>query len=150
MKRLNTPAWLLRGISSIPGELRLSSGKLSFVCLGTGSAWPFQLRKLGRALGQESLAQSLEKGKPFQLFLWPADQVQATLPWYYFGGGIKLQHQGVQLRFSFGRPSTGSHNIAAAAAELKEIGTMRNRGKLWAKALSCDASGKFDIDRGHR
>ena len=142
MKRLSTPAWLLRGISSVPGELRLSAGMLSFTCSGTGSAWPFQLRKLGKQLGQESFAQALEGGKPFQLFQWPADQVLAEMPWYYFGGGIKLQHHGVQLRFSFGRPSSGSSNIAVAAAELNQLGAMRSRGKLWAKVLAAATSGK--------
>lgn len=140
MTRLRTDAWLLRGISSIPGELRLSNGTLSFTSSRFGSAWPFQLRKLGQLLDQPSLAKSLEEGKPLQLFQWRADQVQSTVPWYYFGGGIKLRHQGVQLRFSFGRPTSGGHNLATAAADLKELGTMRSRGKLWSKALATAAS----------
>lgn len=137
--RLRTDAWLLRGISSIPGELHLASGTLSFACTGTGSAWPFQLRKLGRDTREPSLASVLEEGRPFQLFQWPADRVQATLPWYYFGGGIKLQYQGVQLRFSFGRPASSTHGLAAAADELREVSTMRSRGKLWASALAAAA-----------
>jgi hypothetical protein len=87
-------------------------------------------------MSRPSLAKALEEGNPFQLFQWPANQVQATLPWYYFGGGIKLRHQGIQLRFSFGRPASSSHGIAAAASELKEVGVMRSRGKLWSKALA--------------
>jgi hypothetical protein len=140
MTRLRTDAWLLRGISSIPGELRLASGKLSFTSSEFGSAWPFQLRKLGQLLDQPSLAKSLEEGKTFQLFQWHVDQVQSTVPWYYFGGGIKLRHQGIQLRFSFGRPTSGGHNLAAAASDLKEFGVMRSRGKLWSKALATAAS----------
>lgn len=140
MTRLRTDAWLLRGISSIPGELRLSAGTLTFTCSGTGSAWPFQLRALGRVMGRPSLAESLEDGQPFQLFRWPVDQVHAAVPWYYFGGGIKLRHQGIRLRFSFGRPASNGRNLAAAAAELREVGDMRRRGRLWQQALSSAAS----------
>ena len=140
MTRLRTDAWLLRGISSIPGELRLAGGKLSFTCSAFGSAWPFQLRKLGQLFDQPSLAKSLEEGKQFQLFQWCVEQVQSTVPWYYFGGGIKLRHQGIELRFSFGRPTSGGHNLAAAASDLKELGAMRGRGKLWSKALATAAS----------
>lgn len=144
MIRLRTDAWLLRGISSIPGELRLANGKLSFTCSAFGSAWPFQLRKLGQLLDQPSLAKALEDGKTLQLFQWPVEQVQPTVPWYYFGGGIKLRHQGIQLRFSFGRPSSGGHSLAAAASDLKELGVMRSRGKRWAKALATAASRTSD------
>lgn len=140
MSRLRTDAWLLRGVSSIPGELRLAAGTVSFTCSGTGSAWPFQLRRLGRALAQPTLAESLEAGRAFQLFRWPVAQVHATVPWYYFGGGIRLRHQGIELRFSFGRPASGSRSLAAAAAELEEVRSMRSRGRLWAKALAASAS----------
>jgi hypothetical protein len=136
MSRLRTEAWLLRGISTLPGELRLNAGKLSFISSGTGSTWPFQLRRLGALLNQPALAKAVEEGRPFQLFEWSAHQVQVSTPWYYFGGGIKLKHQATELRFSFGRPASGSHGLAGAAAELQEVGAMRSRGKLWAKALS--------------
>ncbi len=129
MTRLRTDAWLLRGISSIPGELRLATGKLSFTSSAYGSAWPFQLRKLGQLLAQPSLAKALEEGKTFQFFQWQAEQVQSSVPWYYFGGGIKLRHQGIHLRFSFGRPTSGGHNLATAVSDLKKLGTMRSRGQ---------------------
>ncbi len=140
MTRLRTDAWLLRGISSIPGELRLANGKVSFTSSAYGSAWPFQLRKLGQLLDQPSLAMALEEGKTFQFFQWQAEQVQSSVPWYYFGGGIKVRHQGILLRFSFGRPTSGGHNLATAVSDLKELGAMRSRGKLWAKALATAAS----------
>jgi hypothetical protein len=140
MTRLRTDAWLLRGISSIPGELKLANGKLTFTCSAFGSAWPFQLRKLGQLLDQPLLAKALEEGKTFQLFQWRVEHVQSTVPWYYFGGGIKLQHQGTHLRFSFGRPTSGGHNLASAAADFKELGAMRSRGKLWSRALATAAS----------
>jgi hypothetical protein len=60
MSRLRTDAWLLRGVSSIPGELRLAAGTSSFTSSGTGSAWPLQRRRLGRALAQPTLAESAE------------------------------------------------------------------------------------------
>jgi hypothetical protein len=140
MNRLRTEAWLLRGISALPGELRLNSGKLSFIISGTGSAWPFQLRKLGALLNQPALAKAVEEGRSFQLFEWDAHQVQVSTPWYYFGGGIKLKHYATRLRFSFGRPASNSRGLAGAAAELKEVGVMRSRGKLWAKALANDTA----------
>ncbi len=140
MTRVRTDAWLLRGISSIPGELRLANGKLSFTSSAYGSAWPFQLRRLGQLLDQPSLAKALEEGKTFQFFQWQAEQVQSSVPWYYFGGGIKVRHQGILLRFSFGRPTSGGHNLATAVSDLKELGAMRSRGKLWAKALASAAS----------
>jgi hypothetical protein len=58
------------------------------------------------------------------------------VPWYYFGGGIKLSYKGTDLRFSFGRPASSSRTLANAAAELNELGAMRKRGRLWAQALA--------------
>lgn len=136
MDRLHTDAWLLRGISSIPGELHLASGTLSFTCTGAGSAWPFQLRKLGRVIRSPELTTALEAGTPFELFRWPASTVAATQPWYYFGGGIVLRHDGITLRFSFGRPATHGDGVAAAADELHQVRAMRRRGALWVSALA--------------
>ncbi len=134
--RLQTEAWLLRGISSIPGQLRLRSGSLSFTCTGTGTAWPFQFRKLGREFGQPNFAESVLADEPFELFRWMATDVHAHAPWYYFSGGIKLSHQGRQLRFSFGRPTTGRRGLANAAADWKEAKRMRGRGRLWLDVLT--------------
>lgn len=136
MDRLTSDAWLLRGISSIPGELRLAAGVLSFTCAGTGSAWSFQLRKLGHVVRQPQLANTLEAGQRVEVFRWPANAITATQPWYYFGGGIVLRHQGITLRFSFGEPASSSDGIAAATAELREVRTMRQRGALWVKVLA--------------
>ncbi len=77
---LRTDAWLLRGMSSIPGELRLSAGTLSFVCSGTGSAWPFRLRKLARALRDPSLVNVLQEGPPAPLFQWPGAMNTRLMP----------------------------------------------------------------------
>lgn len=136
MTQLDTDAWLLRGISSIPGELRLAAGVLSFTCTGAGSAWPSQLRKLGRAVHQPQLAAALESQTRLELFRWPVDGIVATVPWYYFGGGIVLRHQGITLRFSFGRPASSGDGISDASAEFHEVGVMRRRGKIWMDALA--------------
>jgi len=136
MTTLRTEAWLLRGISSIPGELSLKAGTLSFKANGTGSAWPWQLRKLAVLLGKPELAESIDAGMPGVLFEWPVAEVRIATPWYYFGGGIKLRNQGVALRLSFGRPAANSHTLGDAAVELNEVTAMRTRGNLWVQAIA--------------
>jgi hypothetical protein len=135
MTTLRTEAWLLRGISSVLGELRLKANTLSFKASETGSAWPWQLRKLAVLLNSPGLAECVEEGKPVVLFEWPVSEVDVATPWYYFGGGITLRHQGVALRLSFGRPATNSHTLGDAAVELNEVTAMRARGKLWVQAI---------------
>lgn len=142
MTTLRTEAWLLRGISSVPGALRLKGGMLSFVASGTGSAWPWQLRKLAVLLGKPGLAESIDAGKPVVLFEWPVAEVDVATPWYYFGGGIKLRHGGVALRLSFGRPAASSHTLGDAAVELNEVTAMRARGSLWVQAIAKAKSNK--------
>ncbi|HMN78451.1 MAG TPA: hypothetical protein PKA20_00855 [Burkholderiaceae bacterium] len=143
MQSLRTEAWLLRGISSIPGELVLRGGVLSFSARSTGSAWPWQLRKLERSLGAPGFAGALEKGYRRTLFQWPVRSVRFWVPWYYFGGGIKVSRDGLVLRLSFGRPAnTRASNLASAFANLKEVAVMRRRGKLWLAALESAAGGK--------
>lgn len=132
---MSTPAWLLRGINSLPGELRLRSSTLSFVAFGPGSAWPAQLRRLATQLGRPDAAQALDGGRPVELFAWPVHEVNVSRPWYYFGGGLKLRRQGTDVRVSFGRPAGGSRDPRQALTELREVGAMRARGKLWAATL---------------
>ena len=50
-KLIRTEAWLLRGISSLPGMLELADGNLSFTAFGSGNFWGFQLRKLEQETG---------------------------------------------------------------------------------------------------
>ena len=104
MSDLHTDAWLLRGISSIPGELSLRSEVLSFTASGPGSAWPFQLRKLGELFQQPALQTELNAGLTIPLFAWPVREISASMPWYYFSGGITLQRRGVRVRLGFGLP----------------------------------------------
>jgi hypothetical protein len=134
--RLRTDAWLLRGISSIPGELVLQGGHLMFLSRGTGSAWPWQFAKLERLLQVSGHAKAVEAGNPFQWFKWPVSEVQAVVPWYYFGGGIQLARNGRRLRFSFGSPANTGANLATAVENLRQVGTMRSRGRLWANAIA--------------
>lgn len=133
---LCTPAWLLRGISSIPGELRLSSQTVSFIASGSGSAWPGQLRTLASLLGRHPFGDALDEGGSVELFAWPVREVAVAQPWYYFGGGLRLRHRGVGLRIGFGRPAGGARSPGQALADFREVAAVRARGKLWAAALT--------------
>jgi hypothetical protein len=135
MNRLRTEAWLLRGISSIPGELVLEGGALKFIARGTGSAWPWQIAKIERALQLSGYASAAKDGKPFALFEWPVSEVDAVVPWYYFGGGIVLARNGRRLRFSFGSPASTNQSLASAFENIRKVGAMRSRGKLWSAAI---------------
>ena len=135
MKAFRTEAWLLCGISSVPGELVLKSGVLSFVASDTGSAWPSQLRKLERRLGAPGLAAALSESASFTLFRWPVETVMHRTPWYYFGGGIKITGSSCTLAFSFGRPGNESGD-----GDISSIGVMREHGKQWREALNEAAS----------
>lgn len=150
-QNLRSEAWLLRGISSIPGELILSRGTVIFVASGTGSAWPWQLRKLENALRMPGLASSIDRDAGGALFHWPAKAVQAWAPWYYFKGGIKLRHGGVVLSFSFGHPAnmdTGADpleilGLVELRTQWRAVQGMREHGKRWLAALE---GGRKDIE----
>ena len=142
--RLRTESWLLRGISSIPGELVLNAQSLSFIATNTGSAWPWQLRKLERLLGSKGIARAIDDGTRTTAFEWPVREVRAWCPWYYFGGGIKLQHEAVVLRFSFGapgnmqlrpRPRDSVAVLQQVSDTIEEVRSMRSVGALWQAAL---------------
>jgi hypothetical protein len=136
MSTLRTDAWLLRGISSIPGELSLRGGSLTFTAFNTGSAWPWQLRKLERAVSVPGIAVKIDAGERTNVFRWPVAEVHSDCPWYYFGGGLRLRRGGVLLKFSFGRPAnTRSNTLADLGDNLAELATMRKRGKMWHAAL---------------
>lgn len=136
MPSLRTNAWLLRGLSSLPGTLMLQGAHVSFEATGTGSAWPRQLRALERELSVPGLADALAGGKSCRLFRWPTSTVRVWVPWYYFGGGIKIAHESSVLRISFGRPvDLGGRNIGAVADQWREIQRMRAQGREWVSAL---------------
>ena len=131
---LRSAAWLLRGISSIPGHLALTPGRLAFRASGPGTAWPWQLRKLEAQLRTPSLAARIDAGDAV-LFDAPLTEVSATFPWYSFLGGLTIAYRDASLRFSFGRPPNSPDARRGAAAMLDEIASMRSVGKAWSVAL---------------
>ena len=131
---LSSPAWLLRGISSIPGELRLSGSRISFIAHGVGSAWDWQLRKLERLAGNPGFAKSLKDGSTALLFNESLTDIHVRSPWYYFSGGLVLQIRGEPYRLSFGKPASSSNDDD----ELATLSTMRQAGKKWLHALTSE------------
>jgi hypothetical protein len=157
MMKMRSEAWLLRGISSLPGELRLKNGVLLFETnCGVGTMWPWQLRKLERVLAAPGFAATVEDGKDAIAFRWPVAEIEAWCPWIYFGGGIKLRRGNVTLRFSFGRPANTQPNLGSsgsplalpqAVENLSEIGVMRKRGAAWKAALADASAAAADPER---
>ena len=145
MADLHSEAWLMRGVSSIPGELRLGSPTLSFTATGIGSAWPFQLRKLAAQLHRPIPVEALELGQPVQLFAWPVRELVPSAPWFYFGGGINLRRGHLKLRIGFGKPVGVIGDPGGALTGLRGLGAMRELGALWASALA-EASQKGSRD----
>jgi hypothetical protein len=144
---LTSEAWILRGLSSIPGELMLRGGRLSFTAWGTGSAWPWQLRKLGAEVGSSRFSARIESGDRAQLFDWPLEDTRWWFPWHYFGGGMKIRRGDAQLRLSFGMPANmrlpvripglpTPGSLLHVPGMLKDAGAMRGLGARWRDALS--------------
>lgn len=132
---MHSDAWLLRGVSSIPGRLLLEHGHIRFVVSSSGTAWPWQLRKLARQLATTWPGDGDGRARDAELFRWPLDGVRAWAPRYYFSGGIRLAHAGRVLRFSFGRPV----DAEARGEELdvyREVDRMRATGLQWRATLS--------------
>ena len=134
-QRLVTRAWLLRGISSLPGQLSLRDGRLCFRAHGPGNFWPSQLRKLEQQLRVDELAVRLEREESLNLFDLPLhDITRIHFPWYTFSGGMNLLIHGVWMRFGFDHPA----NSAAPPGGLDplgEISSARKAGKAWKMAL---------------
>ena len=143
MKRrshLRTEAWLLTGISSIPGALRLSGGRLSFTAFGAGNCGRRKLRKLEAETGQEGLAKRLGDDEHAVVFDVPlADVQEATFPWYYFTGGVKLTLDGARYRFGFARPA--NTKLPSDGLGLDDIAKARRSGKAWKAVLSERSNG---------
>lgn len=142
---LRTDAWLLLGISSIPGSLALAENRLRFTASGYGTAWPFQLRALERRADRPGLARRLEADDPTLVFDLPLGEVRdVSFPWYYFSGGVKLTAGGVRYRFSFARPANTrapadrehafemARTVGRAASE---IAGARRSGEAWKAVL---------------
>lgn len=138
MKRtshLQTEAWLLRGISSLPGMLALANGRLSYTAFGCGSFWPGQLRRLEEDTGRPGLAQRLDDGEQAILFDAPLADVQDIhFPWFYFSGGVRLTVNGARYRFGFDRPVNSRATIDVADL-IGEVARAQDSGKAWKAAL---------------
>jgi hypothetical protein len=128
---LASPAWLLRGISAIPGQLRLSRSVLTFTAHGSGTAWAWQLRKLERSTGRPGLAQALESDERWVVFSEALDAIRVSSPWYYFAGGIVVRIGPHDYRISFGKPARSSGDDDG----LDAVSDMRRLGKQWMLAL---------------
>lgn len=128
---LCSPAWLLRGISSIPGELALRDSRVSFTAQDAGSAWDWQLKKLELVSGSPGFMETLKRGTAVTLFDAPLTEIIVRSPWYYFSGGLVLKVRGRSYRVSFGGPAGSS----SASDEFQAVSSMRRVGKSWLQAL---------------
>lgn len=104
---------------------------LSFVALGTGTAWDWQLKKLERRVGRSGFFKTLKDGGRAVLFSEALTSIRTRSPWYYFSGGLLLQIREQTYKMSFGRPARSS----ASDNELRTVSTMREVGKQWLRAL---------------
>ena len=129
---LCSPAWLLRGISSIPGELTLTESRISFIAQDRGTAWDWQLSKLALQSGNPAFMDTLKSGSAVVLFNEPLSDILVRSPWYYFSGGLVLQIRGKSFRVSFGGPAGSS----SASDEFRAVSAMRRIGKKWLQALT--------------
>lgn len=136
--RMETPAWLLRGVSTLPGQLRLSGGMLSLTLFGSGSAWPWQLRKLERdahcagfSAGQLRLDQSSV------LFRERLEAIRISSPWYWFNGGLIIHTARSRWRISFAKPNgvTGTQGLDEVLDDLGGLGAVRKMGARWLQIL---------------
>ena len=133
--KLRSEAWLLRGISSVPGHQALTLDHLAFTANGPGTAWPWQLRKLERHLRTPGLAGRIDAGETVLVLDAPLTELSVTFPWYDFSSGLRVGYRDASLRFSFGRPPNAPDGRRGVAAALHEIASMRSAGKAWSAAL---------------
>lgn len=142
--RCDSPAWLLRGISTIPGRLRLRERRLSFLATDSGSAWNWQLEKLDAVADDSGFSQMLLAGEHALLFDAPLERLGFRVPWYYFKGGLIVIRSGQRFRFSFGPPAqprgAGLGNLDGAAEGIGAIIEMRRTGKRWLRLLGLDGN----------
>ncbi|WP_106399073.1 hypothetical protein [Actinocorallia populi] len=133
-RHLQTLAWLIMGSTgSAAGVLGMEGGRLRFEAHGRGALTMGQLRTLEQRTGRPGLADMLTEGHTLVLFDVPLSQVgRVRFPWYYFGGGMKLEVSGVPYRFSFLQPQ----NTQAAPAHVAGIGAGRAGGRAWKSALT--------------
>lgn len=148
---MQSPAWLLRGVDNLPGEMKLAAGRLSFTAHGRGSLGKSQLEKLARDAKRPDLVESMRSTGQGVVFDLPLAEATVSFPWYYFSGGCKVRVDGFQHKISFGEPTEGAsrldspedlaffvglHDAAGqAGGDLREAGHMRASGKAWKSRL---------------
>jgi len=103
---VETAAWLLKGITgNLPGVLSLADGRFAFVT---------------------------DDGQI--VFDAPLSEVrEVKVPWYYFGGGMKLSVGAERVRLSFVRPTAAGGGVA-------DIPEGRAACKLWRSLLEPSSS----------
>ena len=133
--QLCTAAWLLRGISSIPGMMKFANNRLSYTAFSSGNFWDYQLRKLKVDAGREGLEKLLSNDEKTVIFDVPFSQVQDIhFPWYYFSAGVKLSLGGTGFRFGFDQPANTripTNLMDEFRESMKQISQGRQSGKAW-------------------
>lgn len=136
--RMDTPAWLLRGVSSLPGQLSLAGGMLSLSLHGSGTAWPWQLRKLERDAHCAGFsAAQLRLGQHSTLFRERLEAIRVASPWYWFEGGLIVYTARSRWRISFAKPNgvTGSQGLDEVFDDVAALGNVRRAGARWLQVL---------------
>jgi len=107
MDDVETEAWLLNGMTgTMPGHLRLAGGRFTFVSIYGEPVFDAPLSSVGNV----------------------------KVPWYYFGGGMKLTIDTEPYRLSFVRPT-------ASGGGMGDIPAGRRACKLWRSVLEPASSG---------
>lgn len=118
-------AWMLKGLTqSIPGWMAIKDER---VCFATPDGVVFDVAR--------------------------SEITAVVFPWYYFGGGVKLEAAGVPYRISFVKPNGAEYAVARGLAAVgstaslafvaSKIGDMRDGrdvGKRWREILAGAAS----------
>jgi hypothetical protein len=138
--RLRSVGWLLMGLTgSMPGQLRLVKGMVSFVAFGRGEMSDRHIAALEQDLGRSGVEEALRAREPVTVFEVPLTEVtDVRFPWYYFGGGMKLTIAHVPLRFSFVRPSNTvpvPDRDAHEAAGITDVVGGKHVARAWRAAL---------------
>ena len=108
MDNVETEAWLLIGITgNVPGFLSLADGQLTFVTSDGGIVFEAPVSSVG----------------------------DVKVPWYYFGGGMKLTVGTERYRLSFVLPTAAGGGVA-------DIPEGRRACKMWKSLLLPSSSAK--------
>lgn len=140
-ERLRSVVWLLMGLTgSMPGQLRLVEGRVSFVAFSRGEMSDRHLAALEHDLERSGVIEGLRDGQAMTVFDVPlSDVTSVRFPWYYFGGGMKLMITDVPLRFSFIRPPNTvatPDRHAHEAAGLTDVVGGKHVARAWRTALA--------------